>query len=92
MADTKWKPGQSGNPNGRPKKENCLTDILKSKVDAEDLAERLINAANNGDMIAMKYIYDRIDGRPKESVDIDSRSDVNMNMVVEIVRPKNADS
>jgi len=92
MADTKWKPGQSGNPNGRPKKENCLTDILKSKVDAEDLAERLINAANNGDMTAMKYIYDRIDGRPRESVDIDSRSDVNMNMVVEIVRPKNADS
>ena len=26
-----WQPGQSGNPAGRPKKENCLTSILKER-------------------------------------------------------------
>ena len=88
MADTKWKPGQSGNPHGRPKKENCLTDILKAKVDPEELAERLIAKANEGDMIAMKYIYDRVDGRPKESVDIDATGDMGMDITIEYVRPK----
>ena len=76
MADTKWKPGQSGNPNGRPKKENCLTDILREKVSAEELAERLIAKANEGDMVAMKYIYDRIDGKPKESVDVNNTGEM----------------
>ena len=87
-----FQPGKSGNPNGRPKKGTALTDILKERLDATELADKLIAKANEGDIQAMKYIYDRIDGRPRESVDIDSRSDVNMNMVVEIVRPKNADS
>ena len=29
----RWQPGESGNPNGRPKKEACLTSLLKEELD-----------------------------------------------------------
>jgi hypothetical protein len=42
------------------------------------LAERLISKAiDDGDVSAIKYIYDRLDGRPKESIDISApRNDI----------------
>lgn len=62
-------PGNKGGP-GRPPKGECLTDILREKVDKEAIAERLIELAmERGDITALKYIYDRIDGKPVETVD-----------------------
>ena len=71
MADTRWKPGQSGNPNGRPPKGDALTDILRQKIDKDIIADKLIEIAlaDGGDLAALKYIYDRIDGRPKETIE-----------------------
>ena len=60
--------GKSGNPAGRPKKGTALTDILSGKLDKEEMADMLIEKARGGDVVAMKYIYDRIDGRPVETV------------------------
>jgi len=74
-----FKKGQSGNPNGRPKKGTALTDILSLNLDKADksgkllreaIAEKLIDAALNGDIIALKYVFDRLDGKPKESVEL----------------------
>lgn len=63
------KKGYTGNPNGRPPKGEALTDVLRSKVNKEAIAERLIEIAmEKGDIAALKYIYDRIDGRPVETV------------------------
>lgn len=75
-----WKKGVSGNPNGRPRRGNTLTDILKEHLEIKDveiedengkikkitrknaLAEKLIIVALGGDVSAIKYIFDRIDG------------------------------
>lgn len=66
---SKWKPGESGNPNGRPPKGEALTEILKEKIDKEAIAEKLIELAMDGDFPALKYVYDRIDGSPKQTID-----------------------
>ena len=76
-----FKPGQSGNPKGRPKKELCLTDILREQANIEDvetlqgkikrkhaIANKLWELAMSGDVAALKYLYDRVDGRPIETV------------------------
>jgi len=77
----KWQPGQSGNPNGRPKKARCLTHALteygKRSADATDgqkatlqelLVKTLWNLALSGDLAAIRYIFDRIDGKPIETM------------------------
>ncbi len=65
---TSWEPGQSGNPAGRPPKDEALTDVLRGLVDKEDIAKKLIEVANKGDVGALKYVYDRLDGKPRETV------------------------
>jgi len=63
------------NRQGRPKKGTALTDILNYKLDLvhkpgqlkrEAIAERLIAVALEGDVAALKYVFDRMDGRPTQ--------------------------
>jgi hypothetical protein len=73
--------GVSGNPNGRPKKGTALTDILKMLLDKpatdspdapkvkELVMQKLVSLALDGDMVAIKYLSDRIDGTPVQTVD-----------------------
>lgn len=61
-------PGESGNPQGRPPKEQAVTDILRNTVDKQALVDKLLELAMQGDKQALLYAIDRLDGRPRETV------------------------
>ena len=67
------------NRKGRPKKGQALTDILNMKLDVKNesgklrreiIAEKLIALAEAGDVTALKYLFDRCEGKPMESVEL----------------------
>ena len=63
QADTQFKPGQSGNPDGRPKgARNATTMALEALLDgqANALTQKAIDLALTGDMAALRLCLDRI--------------------------------
>ena len=68
-----WKPGQSGNPNGRPLKPltDKLTDrlIRKKFKQAAGIADAIIAKALTGDVAAFTAIADRVEGKPVQRVE-----------------------
>ena len=79
----RFKPGQSGNPGGRPK-TGALTracrDVLERRVPgekgrtyAEAIAERLAELALKGYMPAMRELADRAEGRAGQTLEIETR-------------------
>ncbi|MDR2435234.1 MAG: DUF5681 domain-containing protein [Treponema sp.] len=90
--------GQSGNPYGRPKKAKSLTNILekalsKKRADGRTnkaaLVDTLISLALAGDVTALKYVYDRVDGKLAESVNM--AADVNANANLEVIQMSRED-
>jgi hypothetical protein len=87
---TSFKPGQSGNPKGPPKKEETISNILDhylnqvpegdKKTRWEQIAEHTYKNAIKGDTAMLKYLWDRKLGRPKET--IDANVDGNIEVII----------
>lgn len=63
--------GHTGNPKGRPKEPDGLVDMLMFRLNKETskaIADRLIDLAKSGNLEAIKYLYDRVEGRPRQAV------------------------
>ena len=61
MTGTKFKHGQSGNPNGRPKDKTPATILRKSIADAmPEILAQLVEQAKAGDVAAAKVLLDRV--------------------------------
>jgi hypothetical protein len=70
-----WKPGQSGNPGGRPRKrlidrelEELLSDSDSSLANA--IARALLVRARKGDLKAIQLVVERTEGRPRQAVEV----------------------
>jgi len=82
----RFAPGWSGGP-GRPKKGESFTDALREIVDKKELAVRLrAMALEDNNFVALKYIYDRLDGAPMQKTE-----NVNFNLpaVIEVGEDEN---
>lgn len=68
--DSKFKPGQSGNPKGRPQgSRNKATLAMEAllEADANAIAEKCIEKAKEGDMAAIRLCMDRLYPPRKDS-------------------------
>ena len=68
-----FKPGQSGNPDGRPKGYRAPTTIMREYLennpdDAAEIVRVAMDKARGGDFQFFKYLCDRLDGMPSQSV------------------------
>ncbi len=80
---TRWKPGQSGNPGGRPRTaplSNAYREKLASLVPndpqgrtyAQAIADALADQARAGDIRAAQELADRVEGRARQSIEIEN--------------------
>jgi hypothetical protein len=82
-----WKPGQSGNPNGRPKADETFTSLLKQygettiitddderKTLKQALIEKMWQMSLNGNDKLIMYLNNRFDGTPRQEVTVRSEN------------------
>lgn len=79
---TQWKPGQSGNPSGRPKtallSQACRELLVQplpndpSRTYAQAIAQKLADRALKGDIRAAQEIADRAEGKARQSIQFEN--------------------
>lgn len=84
-----FKPGQTGNPNGRPKKlpklDELLAEVLSEEKEGKTAAQAILMAlrakATKGDVRAAELLMDRAWGKLAQNVKLEG--DINVNWVEE---------
>ena len=96
---TQFKPGQSGNPNGRPKKLPEIDELLAEALgyeqasEAKEILKALVAKAKKGDVRAAEVLFDRAYGKANQYIkeDIHQRIDITWNEPGDINLPNTQD-
>ena len=80
---TKFKKGQTGNPNGRPKKlpsiDFLMAEVMGQEKDgitaAQAILSMLRSKAAKGDIKAAQLLLDRAYGKAKQQIDVTSQDE-----------------
>jgi hypothetical protein len=81
--EPRWKKGETGNPNGRPKKlpsidlimTNVMSDEKNGITAAEAIIMKLRDMATKGDIRAAQLLLDRAYGKAKQDIDITTQGE-----------------
>lgn len=67
----KWKPGESGNPSGRPKRSYLVSRVIEEALLEKDGSAlvAIVEKARGGDLMAIKVILERVEGAPATQSD-----------------------
>ena len=84
----RWKKGESGNPNGR---KNAYTDLIKDfsflkvgeKERREIVISKLFQLAEKGDLRAIQFIIERLEGKALERQERTPKSEPIQVMVID---------
>ena len=81
--ETEFKKGQSGNPNGRPKKlpeiDKLMAEVMGEEKDGITAAQAILNMlrgkAAKGDIKAAQLLLERAYGKSKQNIDITTQGE-----------------
>ena len=84
----RWKKGESGNPNGR---KNAYTDLIKDfsftkkgeRERREVVVSKLFQLAERGDLRAIQFIVERLEGKALERMETTNKSEPIQVMVID---------
>lgn len=80
LTQTSFKPGQSGNPEGRPPKGYSITEwfknMLGSNPEVKDaIGKSIMKKALEGDTTAQKMVWSYMDGMPQQHTDLTTKGE-----------------
>jgi hypothetical protein len=85
----RWKKGQSGNPDGWSTKAEMMRQLKEKLKNGKTVHEMIVGKhilkALDGDMVAIKDLWDRIDGKPQQKIDMNVTEETEWEL--EVVAP-----
>ena len=92
-SSTTMKPGETLNPNGRPKRDWTVAGLIEQAMEEEDetgvpykkaVYNKLVSLAKNGDVAAIKEVNNRLDGMPKQTLEHEGGLDIRLTNVDDV--------
>lgn len=85
--DHLWKPGQSGNPKGKPKGARHFSTLIREAIqkvaEGDDepadilIVKQLVDKAKKGDLQAIDRVIDRTDGKAEQTINLEADVTIN---------------